>query len=280
MSDVMLPWPEPKRPQKERPDKDRLAPHYEIQRVSNDGSTGPIEVLPITRPPWSAEAGRRGFLGAGIASSIAAALLLSACNDNESESPPTPPPSDELTSPSYPTETSPSYPTETSPSYPTETDTPTYSPPPDTYSGGGGVICTCNKVCTCIPVCQAHRLLDPDPIIRHMAEIVVFAMGLSELPYLRWAAGKAPAALRVRIEDLIGRLRCGHSFGVDDLADAEYVPYLASGDPVTALMAAQVLSLRALSLGTGLNGTLAKRVAEVLTAGHAMHTERAPQWSR
>jgi hypothetical protein len=267
MSEVMLPWPEPKRPDKVQPEKGRSTPHYEIQRISNDGSAGPVEVLPITRPPWAAQMGRRGFLGAGIASSVAAALLLSACNDDTSKSPPTPSPSEEY------------------PPYPTETETSTSSPPPpDTSSGGGGLICTCNKVCTCIPVCQAHRLLDPDPMISRMAEIILLAMGLSELPYLRWAAHQAATPLRVRIEDLIDHLRCGRRLKpsdlmTTDLANAEYEPYLGSNDTVTALMAAQVLCLRALSLGTGLNGTLAERAAQALTTGYALHLQHAPSWS-
>ena len=35
-------------------------PHYEIQWVCNEGPPGPIEMLPITKPPWDAESDRRG----------------------------------------------------------------------------------------------------------------------------------------------------------------------------------------------------------------------------
>ncbi|MGI5349787.1 hypothetical protein ACQEU8_16580 [Streptomyces sp. CA-250714] len=311
MNDVMLPWPEPRRPGKDNGGKDKggsgkgePAPHYEIQRVNADGSTGPVEVLPITRPPWAAKSGRRGFLGAGIASSVAAALLLSGCGDDDSKSPSSPSPTDTDSGTPYPTGTD-SYtpsPTESDtpttdpptdvPTYPTETS-PTYPDPDPTYgttggmttgsttsgsTGGGGTVCTCNKVCTCIPVCQAHELLNPDPVVRRMAETVVIAMGARELPYLRWAASEASAPLRTRIEELIETVRGGRGPGPDDLADPGCAPYLTSGNPVIAMMAAQVLVLRALR-GAGLSGVTAERAAEALTAGHALHLERAPAWS-
>ncbi|MET9863066.1 hypothetical protein ABZY93_27950 [Streptomyces smyrnaeus] len=306
MNDVMLPWPEPRRPGKAGAGQPQPAPHYEIQRVNADGSTGPVEVLPITRPPWAAKSGRRGFLGAGIASSVAAALLLSGCGDDDSKSPsspsspssPPPSPSDSGSGSPSPTDsapspkpppstppsspTSPTYPTQPAPSdrYPDPVD-PTYGTTGGTTVGGGsgGTICTCNKVCTCIPVCQAHELLHADPVVRRMAETVIVAMGTRELPYLRWAAQEAPGALRTRIEALIEELHAGRSLTPADLADPGCEPYLASGNPVIAMMAAQVLALRALR-GAGLTGATAERAAQALTTGHALHLDRAPAWSR
>ncbi|WP_314171411.1 hypothetical protein [Streptomyces winkii] len=323
MNDVMLPWPQPRRPRKPGSEGNgtegagsgqagsegaRSAPRYEIQRVNADGSTGPVEVLPITSPPWAAKSGRRGFLGAGIASSVAAALLLSGCDDDDPKSPSSPSSYDPYSPTPSPTESDPytgaptSDPyTETPPPYPTETDTAppsSYYPDPadPTYGttggssttggttggsvgGTGGTVCTCNKVCTCIPVCQAHRLLDPDPDVRRMAETVVVAMGTRELPYLRWAASEASDPLRTRIEELIEELRAGRRLGDGDLAGPGCESHLASGDPVVAMMAAQVLTLRALSRGTGLSGATAERAAEALTTGRALHVERAPAWS-
>ncbi|UNZ18465.1 hypothetical protein [Streptomyces sp. 891-h] len=325
MNDVMLPWPEPRRPRKDgegRGDGERKraapsAPHYEIQRVNADGSTGPVEVLPITKPPWAAESGRRGFLGAGLASSVAAALLLSGCSDDGSNSPSSPSPSG--SNPYSPSPTESDSPTPWSdpptdpPSYdPTPTDTPTYSTGGSTTTGGttyggtssgstssgstttggttyggttsgssgsGGTICTCNKVCTCIPVCQAHELLNADPVVRRMAETVLVAMGLRELAYLRWAADEAAPPLRTRIEELTGELRAGRRLDPDELDDPGCEPYLTSRNPVIALMAAQVLTLRALLRGTRLAGVTADRAARALTTGHALHLRRAPAWS-
>ncbi|MGP3991019.1 hypothetical protein [Streptomyces sp. 3N207] len=307
MSDVMLPWPEPRRPGKDGKDRtaeNKTAPHYEIQRVNADDSSGPVEVLPITRPPWAAKSGRRGFLGAGVASSVAAALLLSGCSDDSgSGSPSSPTPSDSESSYS-PTPTEPDY--SSPPTYPDDTDTPSYTPTPtesptygtggtttggtttggSTYgstssgsTGSGGTICTCNKVCTCIPVCQAHELLNPDPVVRRMAETVLVAMGERELSYLRWAAGEASAALRTRIEDLTAQMCDGRRLAPSDLADPGCEPYLTSRNPVIALMAAQVLTLRALLHGARLTGTTADRAAQALTAGYALHLRRAPAWS-
>ena len=227
-------------------------------------------------------------------------MLLSGCDDDDPTSPSTPSPSYSPSSPyptdppSYPTDT-PTYPTDP-PSYPTDTptyptDAPTYptdppSPVDPTYGstggssvgGTGGTICTCNKVCTCIPVCQAHKLLDADPVVRRMAETVVVAMGTRELPYLEWAATEAAPPLRSRIEELIAELRDGRRLGPDDLADPGCEPYLTSDDPVVALMAAQFLSLRAVR-GSGLSGVAAEHAARALTAGRALHMERAPAWT-
>ena len=103
MNDVMLPWPRPRRPgqdnqgnKADQTEQTPDAPRYEIQRVDGPDATGPVEVLPITGPPWSAAPGRRGLLGAGIASSVAAALLLGGCDDGGSESPSSPSPTHQL----------------------------------------------------------------------------------------------------------------------------------------------------------------------------------------
>ncbi len=250
------------------------APHYEIQRVNVDGSSGPVEVLPIVRPPWNAASGRRGFLGAGIASSVAAALLLGGCGTDEE---PQAPPSSPTPSSEEPTYEPTDEPTDEPTYEPTEPDPPTFGDD-DGGGGGGGQICTCNKVCTCIPICQAHRLLSPDPVVRRMAEVVVVAMGVSELAYLRWAASGASGPLRARIEGLVDEVCWGRRVRPDDLDDVGCEPYLDSGDPVVALMAAQVIVLRALLIGTGVTGAVAGRVARALVVGHALHRERAPAW--
>jgi hypothetical protein len=188
VSDVMLPWPGPRRRADDGP---RRAPHYEIQQVFDDGSGGPLEVVPITRPPWSAKAGRRGFLGAGVASSVVLGLLLTGCNDGSSSSTSTEPTSSPTgdtgttgtgnlggtSSPSTGTTGNTGTGSPTTGTGNTGTGSPTTgtgntgtgspttgtgntgtSTPSgntgsgNTGTGGGGTICTCNKVCTCIPV--------------------------------------------------------------------------------------------------------------------------------
>ncbi|MFI5455920.1 MAG: WD40 repeat domain-containing protein [Isosphaerales bacterium] len=83
----------------------------------------------------------------------------------------------------------------------------TYRPPAS--SGGNGTYCTCNTVCTCIPVCQAHRLLHPSPFVRTMAEQLLMVMGEREFPYMTWAAGQAEPALKARIDRTINAIRAG-----------------------------------------------------------------------
>ena len=155
MNDVMLPWPEPRRTAAEKPGAGKPgAPHYELQRVYGNGAAGPVEVVPIIRPPWKAKAGRRGFLGAGTASTAVLALLLTGCENNSY----TPSPSDtgNFDSPSedgdtpYPDDSG--YDDTPSPDDTGDDYSPAPSPSPTTQYGGGGYVCTCNKVCTCIPV--------------------------------------------------------------------------------------------------------------------------------
>jgi hypothetical protein len=291
MPDVTLPWPQPPRRRRDDSQPKAPVPHYEIQWVCNEGPPGPIEVLPITKPPWDAESGRRGFLGAGIASSVAAALLLSACSSG-SKSPSTSTTEETPTTTEETPTTTEETPTTTEETPTTTEETPTTTeeatpPPPggrtcvcDMVQGCScDTVCTCNKVCSCVPVCQAHRLLDPDPAIRHMAETVIVAMGTDQLPYLQWAATAAPDPLHDRINELGAQLRSGRTLAVDDLDDPGCERYLSAGDPVVALMAAQVLTLRALRLGTGVNSLIAKSVADALTVGHALHLARASAWT-
>ncbi|MBV9445868.1 MAG: hypothetical protein JO345_08235 [Streptosporangiaceae bacterium] len=112
-----------------------------------------------------------------------------------------------------------------------------------------------------------------------MAEIVVVAMGLRELPYLRWAASEATAPLRTRIEELIEELHNGRRLEANDLAGLSCESFLSSSDPIVAAIAAQVLTLRALQLGTQLSGVMADRAAQALIAAHALHLQRAPAWN-
>ena len=85
--------------------------------------------------------------------------------------------------------------------------------------------------------------------------------------------------MNTRIEALMEQVRGGRRLVRDDLRDPGCERYLTSGDPVIAMMAAQVLTLRALRLGTGLSGVTADRAARALTVGRALHGERAPAWT-
>lgn len=57
------------------------------------------------------------------------------------------------------------------------------------------------------PICQATRLLDPDPIVRQMAEQDLLIMGRYAIPYLEEQRDRAPPALRAAIERMLERVR-------------------------------------------------------------------------
>jgi hypothetical protein len=124
-------------------------------------------------------------------------------------------------------------------------------PLPSFPSGGGGFTCTCDTICTCIPICQAHRLLHPDAVVRTMAEELLLVMGAREFAYMRWATERAEAALATAIRRVMDAIRNGAS---PDPArwpgPRTCAAFLDSGDEVVAVMAAQMLRLR--QLGTGL----------------------------
>ena len=56
------------------------------------------------------------------------------------------------------------------------------------------------------PICQATRLLDPDPIVRKMAEQDLLYMGLAARDYLREQRAKASPELRRAIDRLWERI--------------------------------------------------------------------------
>ncbi len=101
-----------------------------------------------------------------------------------------------------------------------------------------GYTCTCN----CVPVCQAHRLLHPDPVVRVMAEQLLYLMGAGERDYLRWAAREAEPALANRIRRVMASIRRGQQPRPARWPKVgECVERLAHADEVVAIMAAQML---------------------------------------
>jgi WD40 repeat protein len=111
--------------------------------------------------------------------------------------------------------------------------------------GGGGLICTCNTICICVPVCQAHRLLHPDPAVRAMARQLVLLMGIRQWPYLCWARDRAVAPLRQRIAQLMRAVMDRQRPELDRCPDVRAcVARLNDPDEVIAIMSAQVLRWR------------------------------------
>jgi WD40 repeat protein len=120
----------------------------------------------------------------------------------------------------------------------------TYRPYTGGSSGGfGGSYCTCNKICTCIPVCQAHRLLHPDPVVRMMAEQLLLLMGDREFGYMHWAAAIAEPPVRTRILDLITAIQSGAAADVSQWPGLDRLTgYMGHPDEIVAIMAAQMSS--------------------------------------
>jgi hypothetical protein len=56
------------------------------------------------------------------------------------------------------------------------------------------------------PICQATKLLDPDPIVRRMAEADLLFMGLDARDYLMEQRAQASPALREAIDRLWRRI--------------------------------------------------------------------------
>ncbi len=108
----------------------------------------------------------------------------------------------------------------------------------------GRTYCSCNKICTCVPVCQAHKLLHGDRIVRHMAEQLLSTMGRSEFEYMRWAASCSSPRLRDRINVAIDDIDNGAQPALSRWPTLNQVTnYLDHHDEVVAIMAAQMSTL-------------------------------------
>jgi WD40 repeat protein len=146
-------------------------------------------------------------------------------------------------------------------------------PAPAPRSGGTYTYCSCNKICVCIPVCQAHRLLDSDPVVGAMARELLLSMGELEFDYMAWAAQTARSAeLAAAIEHTMSQIRGGalaSSQGWPSVDDC--VARLGSADAVVALMAAQTLQLHRCRKRATLAADVARRVDAKLAAAPAMH---------
>lgn len=145
------------------------APSYELRSIHTDGSKSAPQIIPVTDIPWEASAGRRGFLGSGMA--IASVLALATGCTTKKKKPAPPPPSVPL----KPTKKGDNVKVKV---FNTKTNTweyktlpcgapvppgaictcncvPTSSPAPVHHvhhTTTTHTYCSCNKVCTCVPV--------------------------------------------------------------------------------------------------------------------------------
>lgn len=108
----------------------------------------------------------------------------------------------------------------------------------------GGTYCSCNKVCVCIPVCQAHHVLDSRPAVRRIAEEILCVMGDDEFEYMNWAAASAPAAVADRVRAIMQQIEDGRIPNPAHWPAVQTCEALMEdSEPVVALMAAQMLGL-------------------------------------
>lgn len=123
-----------------------------------------------------------------------------------------------------------------------------------------GYTCTCN----CIPVCQAHRLLHTDPVVRTMAEEILFLMGAHEFPYMRWAAAHAEPALQRRIIDIVTAIKRGMVSHISRWPSInECIERLSATDEIIAIMAAQMLNLYSIS-GVSMQPSIHNKMMQLL----------------
>jgi len=135
--------------------------------------------------------------------------------------------------------------------------------PAPTYNGGS--YCSCNKICTCIPVCQAHRVLHHDSVVRIMAEEILLIMGEREFDYMTWAARQAEPMLQTRIVQIMDKIRNGIKPDPDRWPSfTDCVIRLEHSDKVIALMAAQILRQKEVKQGLALDRSLAQKVDQLL----------------
>lgn len=120
---------------------------------------------------------------------------------------------------------------------------PVYVPP--SYNDGGGSYCSCNKVCVCIPVCQAHKLLHPDKFVRMLSKEILLFMGKKEMDYMKWAAGNSKKKLKPVIISLVKKIKKGMQPKFENWPSIDRcTAYLSHNDKVISIMAAQMINLQ------------------------------------
>jgi WD40 repeat protein len=135
----------------------------------------------------------------------------------------------------------------------------------------GGTYCSCNKVCVCIPVCQAHHVLDARPAVRTIAEEILCVMGDEEFEYMDWAAASAPAIVADRIRTIMQQIEDGRTPDPAHWPDVQTCEALMEdSEPVVALMAAQMLDLRC-DCGIPLAAATQKRMGALLDTAPSLY---------
>lgn len=132
--------------------------------------------------------------------------------------------------------------------------------------------CSCNKICTCMAVCQAHKLLHDDNLVRLMSEQLLFIMGYKEADYMRWAAEQSPPELRRRIVETIDEVLKGAKPAVSSWPSLEKLfAYLDDADEAVAIMAAQMSVYASLARRQSIPEEQYLRIERLLWRSHELH---------
>lgn len=143
---------------------DSSAPSYELRSIQSDGTQSAPQIIPVTDVPWEASAGRRGFLGSGLAiASVLAAATGCVSRKPPARPQPLPPASkgDNVKVKVFNTQTNtweyltlpcgaPVPPGATCTCNCVPTTVP--SPPRVKHTTTTHTYCSCNQVCSCVPV--------------------------------------------------------------------------------------------------------------------------------
>jgi WD40 repeat protein len=124
--------------------------------------------------------------------------------------------------------------------------------------------CRCNKICTCIPVCQAHKLLHEDATVRLMAEQILFMFGRREFAYMRWAANQSSPQLRDRIFSTMRKINDGARPEVSKWPELDALArYLDDSDEIVRIMAAQISAQLACIRQVTMTAEMMRKVADL-----------------
>lgn len=144
---------------------------------------------------------------------------------------------------------------------------------PTTTNTGSG--CTCNKVCTCIPICQAHKLLYSDQLVSSLSREILLFMGLSDLDYMQWAANRSIPRLKSAIKSIIQEIKKGvkpDPLHWPSILDCK--KYLNHQDEVIAVMAAQMINMHCMVGGQTISNDLRLSVDKLLMRSEELHWKK------
>lgn len=153
---------------------------------------------------------------------------------------------------------------------------PVYTPP--SSNKGNGVYCTCDQVCTCIPVCQAHKLLHPDKFVRSLSREILLFMGTREIEYMNWAATNSESRLRTAITSVIREIKSGIEPDYQNWPAIKVCQqYLQHDDEVVSVMAAQMINLLHNIRRLPVSQEICQRVESLLVKSEQMHWKKRLQ---